>query len=141
MTSHLPNNRTGLLPGEDALCHWVSIVQKDEDNGDEKDGKSQRNNNTPLHPQAFSRSHAESIHPNVIPDAHGPLLYHQQRADKSSCPPHKGKAEISSTILLLGGYAPEANYTVKVKATEEGQQGRTIFDLWTEFELQYKDGS
>ena len=47
---------------------------------------------------------------------------------------------ISATILLLGGYVPEANFTAKVKATEEGEEGRTIFDLWTEFELKYKDG-
>jgi len=46
--------------------------------------------------------------------------------------------------LLLGGYVPEATFTVKVKATEEGKdgrEGRTIFDLWTEFKLSYKDGA
>lgn len=64
----------------------------------------------------------------------------QKRKDKLSCPPKKRKAQISATSLLLGGYFPETNFTVKVKATEEGREGRTIFDLWTEFELRYKDG-
>ncbi len=64
-----------------------------------------------------------------------------KRSDKLSCPPNKGKAQISSTIILLGGYVPEANFTVKVKATAEGVDGkenRTIFNLWTEFELRPK---
>lgn len=61
----------------------------------------------------------------------------QKRMDKLSCPPKKGGAQISATILLLGGYVPETNFTVKVKVTEGG---RTIFDLWTEFEMKYKDG-
>lgn len=52
------------------------------------------------------------------------------------CPPDKGPAEISSTVLLLGGWVPEANYTVRVKATEGV---RTIFDLWTKLELLNKD--
>jgi len=46
--------------------------------------------------------------------------------------------------LLLGAYVPEADFTVKVKATEEGSEGgegRTIFDLWTEFVLEYKEGA
>lgn len=64
----------------------------------------------------------------------------QTRKDKLSCQPKKGKAQISATILLLGSYVPETNFTVKVKATQEGREGRTIFDLWTEFELRYKDG-
>lgn len=65
----------------------------------------------------------------------------QKRKDKISCPPKKGKAQISAKILLLGGWVPEANFPVKVKATEEGRERRTIFDLWTEFELKYKYGT
>ena len=45
--------------------------------------------------------------------------------------------------MLVGGYVPEANFTVKVKATEEGKggkEGRTIFDLGPYFELKYRDG-
>lgn len=61
----------------------------------------------------------------------------QKHKGKLSCPPKKGGAQISATILLLGGYVPETNFTVKVKVTEGG---RTIFDLWTEFEMKYKDG-
>jgi hypothetical protein len=133
VTSHLPNGRIGLIPGEDAFCNWVDIVQ----DGDDDDAYTQ------THAQALAQDYAHQPHPNFLPDPFNPILYRQKRNDKLICPPKKGKAQISSTILLLGGYVPEANFTVKVKATEDGgevREGRTIFDLWTEFELRYKDG-
>ena len=39
--------------------------------------------------------------------------------------------------MILDGWVPEANYTIKVRATEGV---RTIFDLSMEFELLYKEG-
>lgn len=131
VTSPLPNGRTGLIPGEDAFCHWVVIIQ----NGNDDD--------------AYIKSHAQALCTRLRPStpsqpSHWPfpsyLVHRQKRKDKLNCPPKKGKAQISSTILLLGVYVPEVNFTVKVKATEEGREGRIIFDLWTEFELRYKDG-
>lgn len=118
-TSHLPNGREGLVPGEDAFCNWVDIIQDDEND----DTYAQIN----------------PPHPNHLGSPSNSILQKPKRKSKLSCPPKKGKAQISSTILLLGGYVPEANFTVKVKATEEGREGRTIFDLWTRFELRYKD--
>jgi hypothetical protein len=129
VTSHLPNGRTGLILGEDAFCNWVDIVQ---------DG-----NDDDAYTQTHAQDYAHQPRLNLLPDPFNPILHRQKRKDKLICPPKKGKAQISSTILLLGGYVPEANFTVKVKATEEGtegKEGRTIFDLWTEFELRYKDG-
>ncbi|CAD6565719.1 MAG: hypothetical protein ASARMPREDX12_006737 [Alectoria sarmentosa] len=49
--------------------------------------------------------------------------------------PTKGKAVITSTTILLGGWIPEANYTVKVGVTAD--QG-TVLDLWTQFEMKIK---
>ena len=118
-TSHLPNGREGLVPGEDAFCNWVDIIQDDEND----------DMYTQINPP----------HPNHLGSPSNSILQKPKQKNKLSCPPKKGKAQISSTILLLGGYVPEANFTVKVKATEEGREGRTIFDLWTSFELQYKD--
>ena len=71
------------------------------------------------------------------------LLHRKGRKDELISSLRKGKAQIRSTILLLGGYGPDVNYMAIVKATEEGKdgkEGRTIFDLSTEFELKYKDG-
>lgn len=130
MTSHFPNGRTGLIPGEDDFCNWVDIVQ--DGNDDETLTKT--------HTQAHAQDYAHPPHPDNLPDPFNPILHTQKRKDKLTCPPKKGKAQISATILLLGGYVPETNFTVKVKATEEGGEGRTIFDLWTELELRYKDG-
>lgn len=127
MTSHFSNGRTGLLPGEDAFCNWVDIIQDDEAY-------------TQTHTKALAQDYAHQPHPDLLPDPLNPVLRMQKRKDTPFCPPKKGKAQISATILLLGGYVPETNFTVKVKATEEGGEGRTIFDLWTEFELRYKDG-
>ena len=132
MTSHLPNGRTGLIAGEDAFCNWVDIIQGG-GNADEME----------LPTQLSSQDYAHQTYPNLLLDPLNPVLHRQKRSDKLSCPPDKGKAHISSTILILDGFAPAVNYTVKVKVTEEGKdgiEGRTIFDLWTEFELKYKDG-
>ncbi|KAL8701119.1 MAG: hypothetical protein Q9201_005084 [Fulgogasparrea decipioides] len=117
-----------LIPGEDALCNWVDIVQDGDDNNDD------------AYTQALAQGYAREPHPYFLADPSNPILQRRKHKDKLSCPPKEGKAQISSTILLLGGYVPEAKFTVKVKATEEGRKGRTIFDLWTEFELRYKDG-
>jgi hypothetical protein len=133
VTSHFPDGRTGLVPGEDAFCNWVDVVQ----DGNDDDAYTQ------THTQGLTQDFAYQPHPNLLPDPFNPILHRQKRKDKLNCPPRKGKAQISSTILLLGGWVPEAKFTVKVKATEEGKEGRegrTIFDLWTEFELRYKDG-
>lgn len=126
MTSHFSDGRTGLLPGEDAFCNWVDIIQAGND--DEAYVRT--------HTQAPAQEYAHQPHPD-IPDPFNPLLPMQKHKGKLSCPPKKGGAQISATILLLGGYVPETNFTVKVKVTEGG---RTIFDLWTEFEMKYKDG-
>lgn len=133
MTSHLPNNRTGLLPGEDAFCNWVNIVQDGDDDDDDDDDSTYTQNVA----QTPAQNSAHQSHLDLLPES---FIPGQKRKDKLSCPPKEGKAQITSTILLLGGYVPEAKYTVKVKATEEGEAGRTILDLWTEFDLGYKDG-
>ncbi|KAI4203883.1 MAG: hypothetical protein LQ350_001505 [Teloschistes chrysophthalmus] len=136
VTSHLSNNRTGIVPGEDAFCNWVDVIQHDDDDDDGDD------NNNNLHAQALAQDYAHRPHPQVHPDPLHPDSRRQKRRDKLFCPPKQGKAQISSTILLLRGYAPKANYTVKVKATTEGQdgeEGETIFDLWAEFELRDKN--
>jgi hypothetical protein len=133
VTSHLPNGRTGLISGEDAFCNWVNIVQDDNDD----DAYTQ------THAQALAQDYAYQPHPNLLPDPFNPILHRKKRKDKLNCPPRKGKAQISKTLYLLDYMAPEANFTIKVKATEEGIEGResrTIFDLWTEFELRYEDG-
>ncbi|KAI4112511.1 MAG: hypothetical protein LQ338_008305, partial [Usnochroma carphineum] len=127
VTSKLPHNRTGLISGEDALCNWVDIVQDDDDD-------------VYTHKQAVVQDYAHQPQSSLLPDPFNPILQRQKRRNKLSCPPKEGKAQISSTILLLGGYMPEARYTAKVKATEEGRAGRTIFDLSAEFDLRYKDG-
>jgi len=134
VASHLPNGRTGLISGEDAFCNWVDIVQ---------DGSDNDNAHSQAHAQAIAQQYAQEFHPELRANPLNPISCRKKRKDKLSCPPKKGKAQISSTILLLGGYVPEANYTVKVKATEQGSvggEGRTIFDLWTYFALRYKDG-
>ncbi|KAI9786805.1 MAG: hypothetical protein M1835_002929 [Candelina submexicana] len=135
VTSHLPNGREGHIPGEDAFCNWVDIIQDDDDDNE---------SSLPTHPlvPAFTSLNTEP-YPSLVPDPVNAILHRQKtkRSDKLSCPPHKGKAQISSTILLLGGYVPEANFTVKVKATaagEDGKENRMIFNLWTEFELREK---
>lgn len=129
VTTHFLDGRTGLLPGEDAFCNWVDIIQ------DGIDGEAYEQ----THAQALAQDYAHQSHPD-LPDHFNPILRMQKRKDKLSCPPKKGKAQISATILLLGGYVPETNFTVRVKVTEDGREGRTIFDLWTEFEMRYKDG-
>ena len=134
VTSHLPDGHTGLIPGEDSLCNWVDIIQDSDDDGDSS-GKASA--------QVLLQYDAQYMYSDLPSDSPNPISRRHKRKDKRSCPPKEGKAQISSTILLLGGYVPEANFTVKVKATEEhkeGREGRTIFDLWTEFELKYKDG-
>lgn len=127
VTSHFSDGRTGLLPGEDAFCDWVDIIQAGND-----DAAYVRTRT-----QALAQPYAHQPHPNNLHDPFNPILTIQKRKDKLSCPPKKGKGQISATILLLGGYVPETNFTVKVRVTEGD---RTIFDLWTEFELRYKDG-
>jgi len=134
VTSHLPNNRTGLIRGEDAFCEWATVRQEGSDDDDDDDA------NTGIQAQALAQDYANQPHPDLLPDLFNPIVQRQRRKEKAVCPPKKGKAKISSTLLILGGYQPEANYTVKVKVTEEGAEGRTIFDLWTEFELKYRDG-
>lgn len=143
VTSHFPDGREGLVPGEDDLCNWVDIVQDDPDS-----------DSTTAISSLVDASYDIN---DLAPDPDNPLLYRfkrnlEKRKDKRSCPPKKGKATITSTILLLGGYVPEANYTAKVRATEKGKrggdghgggrggEGRTLWDLWTEFELKYKEG-
>ena len=63
----------------------------------------------------------------------------------SNCPPKAGPAKLKYGILLLGGWVPEANYSVRVQTYtgDDGnsyERGRTIFDLRTDFEMRYKDG-
>lgn len=123
------------MPGEDDLCNWVDIIQK---------------SSSDIFAQPYDTE-------SLLPALSNPSQYQSKRnlgkrKDVHSCPPRKGKAKISSRILLLGGYVPEANFTAKVRATEKGTrggdskgggrggEGRTIFDLWTSFELKYKDG-
>lgn len=131
MISHLPNGRTGLIRGEDNFCEWATVRQ---DGGDDDDDDAE------TRVQALAQDYPNQPHPDLLPDLFNPTVQRQRRKEKVVCPPKKGKAKISSTLLILGGYQPEANYTVKVKVTEEDAGGRTIFDLWTEFELKYKDG-
>ncbi|KAK0512196.1 hypothetical protein JMJ35_005324 [Cladonia borealis] len=59
--------------------------------------------------------------------------------DTSQCPPREGKATLSSTALLLGGWVPEANYTVDVRVTSD--QG-PVFHICADFEMKpkYEDG-
>lgn len=130
MTSHLANGRTGLVRGEDALCEWVEIVQDDTDHDVFKQ----------TYAQALAQDYDDQHHPNLLSNFLNPILRRQKRQDKQTCPPKKGKAEISYTILLLGGWQPEANYTVEVRATEESKKGGTIFDLGADFELKEKEG-
>jgi len=133
VTSHFQDGRTGLVPGEDAFCNWVDIVQIEADDD--------TNDTTPAsqgHLAHRSDNHLESLQ-DFIPDDFNPI----PRKPRKVCPPAKGKAVITYTVLLLGGWVPETNVTVKVKATEEGKggkEGRTIFDLGTDFELKYRDG-
>lgn len=141
VTSHFPGGREGLVPGEDDLCNWVDIIQDDSDS---------TTTTSSLMDAPYDTN-------DLAPDPDNPLLYRfkrnlGKRKDVRSCPPKKGKAKITSTILLLGGYVPEANYTARVRATEKGKrggdrhgggrggEGRTLWDLWTEFELKYKEG-
>ncbi|KAL9589798.1 MAG: hypothetical protein Q9203_001408 [Teloschistes exilis] len=94
VTSHLPNNRTGLIRGEDVFCNWADIIQ---------DGDDDDYNNHHLQTKARAQALAQA---NVR------------------------------------GYVPKTNFTVKVKAMADGQdgeKGKTIFDLWAEFELRDKD--
>ncbi|SLM39911.1 MD-2-related lipid-recognition domain [Lasallia pustulata] len=53
------------------------------------------------------------------------------------CPPEKGHARLQWTVMLVGGWIPEANYTITVLVTTP--EGETVSDLWTEFEMRYKD--
>ncbi|KAI9720590.1 MAG: hypothetical protein M1812_002770 [Candelaria pacifica] len=104
------------MPGEDALCNWVDIVQNDDDD-----------NSFPLAVQpSVPTSPNTGLYSGLIPDPVNSILHRRKmkRSDKLSCPPTKGKAQITSTILLLGGYVPEAKFTVKVKATAEGVGGK-----------------
>ncbi|KAI4099630.1 MAG: hypothetical protein L6R37_005861 [Teloschistes peruensis] len=137
VTSHLPNNRTGLIRGEDAFCNWVDIIQDGDD-----DDYNNHHLQTKARAQALAQDNVRRPLPNLDPDPLHATSRKQKRRDKIICPPKQGKTQISSTILLLGGYVPKTNFTVKVKATAEGQdgeEGKTIFDLWAEFELRDKD--
>ena len=132
MTSYLPNNRTGPIPVEDALCNWVDIIQDIKDDDEDDDSFI----------QIGAPNLAEQRRHGLLINPFSPLLHTQKRNDKLSCPPRKGKAQTNATILLLRRYSPETDYTVNVKATEEGRdgrEGRTIFDMWAEFELRSKD--
>ncbi|MCJ1404372.1 hypothetical protein MMC11_007597 [Xylographa trunciseda] len=53
------------------------------------------------------------------------------------CPPREGNATVTWTVLLLGGWLPEARYEVQVKVTDGDE---TVVDLWTDFEMKFKDG-
>ena len=120
------------MPGEDALCNWIDIVQSVDDD----------DANVQSFEPDFVQRLAHQSQSDLLPGPPDPLLRRKSRKDKSICPPRKGMAQISSTILLLGGYVPAVKYTVVVRAAEEGkdgQEGRTIFDLSTEVVLRYKD--
>ncbi|KAI9890970.1 MAG: hypothetical protein M1814_003471 [Vezdaea aestivalis] len=120
VTTHFDDGRTGLVPGEDDFCSWADVFQDDDEDSASPDFPLMLSNRGPIEPSVS------------IVDA--------LRQMRKTCPPRQGRATINATILLLGGYVPEANYSVAVNVTIDGGR-RTIFDLWAEFPLKYRDGA
>ena len=132
VTTQYEDGREGLLPGEDDFCNWLEIEQDDETALAVDTSKIR----VILGPEQHDSRQASNRR-----SASGPLNGNV-RAKKNACPPEAGPAKLTYGILLLGGWVPEANYTVKVRTTAEGsdgREGRTIFDLRTDFEMTYGD--
>ncbi|KAL8640349.1 MAG: hypothetical protein Q9228_002717 [Teloschistes exilis] len=81
VTSHLPNNRTGLIRGEDVFCNWADIIQDGDD-----DDYNNHHLQTKARAQALAQANVRRPLPNLDPDPLHATSRKQKRRDKIICP-------------------------------------------------------